>query len=69
MLLTECFFCWGTSQLRVFFWLLSLIEEVPYIHHDGESSKIMTKKVKKSWAYHHCVDRVFDKAPEGMYIY
>ncbi len=51
MLLTDCFFCWGRPQLRVFSWLLSLNEEVPYIHHDEESIKIMAKKVKKSWAH------------------
>jgi hypothetical protein len=51
LLLTGCLFCWGRPQLRVFSWLLSLIEEVPYIHHDEESIKIMAKKVKKSWAY------------------
>ena len=51
LLLTGCLFCWRRPQLRVFSWLLSLIEEVPYIHHDEESIKIMAKKVKKSWAY------------------
>lgn len=51
LLLTGCLFCWGKPQFRVFSWLLSLIEEVPYIHHDEESIKIMAKKVKKSRAY------------------
>ena len=41
----------GEASTQSFFWLLSLIEEVSYIHYDEESIKIMAKKVKKSWAY------------------
>ena len=41
----------GKASIQSFFLAPFLIEEVPYIHHDEESIKIMAKKVKKNWAY------------------